>query len=181
MDWWLRFPVFTQATLVQFLHRQQRSCFRPPSLLCPWDPNVFSSNRIQRNNRGQKITACMPVGGNCGQQDTKRPKSQLSSLKSRCQKQGTQKKAGYCNFPCTQHQETHRQTTWASPIAWPLPRPLSSFHVRNQHATLPPRPMANNRPCYLFCCSRNPNKALPEFLVCPLINFCWLRKAKVVV
>lgn len=30
MDWWLGFPVFTQATLVQFLHRQQRSCFRPP-------------------------------------------------------------------------------------------------------------------------------------------------------
>ena len=28
------------------------------------------------------------------------------------------------------------------------------------------------------CCSRSPNKALPEFLVWPFINFYWLRKAR---
>ena len=31
------------------------------------------------------------------------------------------------------------------------------------------------------CCSKNPNKALPEFLAWPLINFYWLRRPRTLV
>lgn len=36
---------------------------------CTWT-NVSSSNKIQRNYKGLKVTVCMPVGANYRQEDT---------------------------------------------------------------------------------------------------------------
>ena len=67
--------------------------------------------------------------------------------------------------------------TWHPPSSRPRDPPLPSLHLRKQLA-----PSEEwGRKCYLFSLSwhsRMPNKALPEFLVWPLVNFYCLQKAK---
>ena len=129
------------------------------------------SNKIQRNYKGLKITACMYSWGKLW---TKRPKIQLPFLKIWEQKQGT------VHAPCTQHHLRGGQTTSATPLPQPLDTPLPSPPIRNQLA--PSRWVSKQGNLLLVfdlhCCSRGPNKALPEFLVWPLINFYWLRRPK---
>ena len=67
------------------------------------------SNKIQRNYKRLKITACMHSWGNYQQQDTKRPKTQLLLLRGKKQKQGTM------HAPCTQH---HQATSDPSLREW---------------------------------------------------------------
>ena len=70
---------------------------------CTWT-NVFPSNKIQRNSKGLKITACT-VGANSGQQDTKRPRSPAATSAELGAKQGT------VHAPCTQHHQRGGQNT----------------------------------------------------------------------
>ena len=67
-------------------------------------------------------------------------------------------------------------------LAWPLDTLLTSPHVRNQLTPRHPRGTSRYGALLLVltphCCSRGPDKPLPEFPAWPLINFYWLRKAK---
>ena len=71
---------------------------------CTWT-NVFSSNRIQRNNKGLKITAHMCNWGILWTIRYKMAKTQLPLLSNREQKQGPA-----CE-PCTQHHQGSGQAT----------------------------------------------------------------------
>ena len=70
---------------------------------------------------------------------------------------------------------------WADHLSRPLDPPLSSPCIRNQLA--PPSGSEQGNLLLVFthsCCSMSPSKALPEFLVWPLINFYWLRRPRTV-
>ena len=59
------------------------------------------------------------------------------------------------------------------------PRHYPSPHIRNKVTSASASGQGN--PLFVLtphCCSRGPRNALPEFLVCPLISFCWLGKAR---
>ena len=89
-------------------------------------------------------------------------------------------KAGYLDMaPCTHHRLRGGQTTEATPPAWPLDTP--PLHIKNNLALLQ-REQASKGACCSHpsaqSCGRVPSKALPEFLVWPLVNFYWLGKAK---
>ena len=93
--------------------------------------------------------------------------------------EGSGAKAGYC--PCPLHRTPPKG--WANHLSNPFnltPGHTPTFTLCNEPA-LPSRG-ANKRNCYLFfthpCHCRSPNKALPEFLVWPLINIYCLGKAK---
>ena len=78
-------------------------------------------------------------------------------------------KAGYCTSPL----HTTPGNTQANHLSQScsLTPPPTPWKEPAHHPSPSPPPRANKGTCYLFCCSRDPNKALPEFLVCPLINF----------
>ena len=62
----------------------------------------------------------------------------------------------------------------AAPTPLPCPHPPSHPHDSSSHT------LGNKLGCLLSSfsptpCSLGPHRALPEFLVCPLINFYWLR------
>ena len=114
-----------------------------------WDPllqfyddctgtHLSSSDKIQRNCMGLKITACMQLGQILDKRDQK---TQLPLLKSPEHKQGT------AHAPCTHRHLRGGQTTRATPPAQPLDTPLPSPHIRNQ---LPPPWGASNGTCCLF-------------------------------
>ena len=75
--------------------------------------------------------------------------------------------------PCIQHHQRGGQTTQITCLTQLLDTPLPSSHRRNQ-LTLTSVSKQGNLLFVLSapCCSRYPSKALPEFLVWPLINFC---------
>ena len=103
-----------------------------------------------------------------------RPKAQLPLLKSQEQKQGTVHAAR------TQRHQRHGQATQATPLDTPLPSP----HTKDQLAPLPQGATQQGNLLKLLtplCHSRAPNKALPEFPVCPLISFCWWRRPRTLV
>ena len=113
------------------------------------------SNKIQRNYKGLKIIACAcTVGTNYKQEPN-------------CQSWGARSKHNIAHAPCAwQHPESGQMTE--SPPLSPLIRNHRLPHLRQQ----------GNKLLLVFapsCCSRIPNKASPEFLVWPLLNFCWLR------
>ena len=123
------------------------------------------------------------VRANSGQKIERDQKTQLLLFKSSEQNTGSAAKAGYCACPL----HTPPPKGWAKPLshppARPLDTPLPSPHIRNKLA--PPRG-ASKQENLLFdlaprCCSRGPNKALPEFLVWPLINFYCLRRQRTLV
>ena len=70
--------------------------------------------------------------------------------------------------PCTQHRQRWGETPEPpfQPDPWTHPYPHSHKE--------PARPHLREQ----ALCSRAPSNALPEFLVWPLVNFYWLRKAK---
>ena len=104
----------------------------------------------------------------------KKAKTQLPLL--RCQEQ----KQGPAHDPCTQHHQGGEQTTTqATPPAWPMNPPLPSPYLKDQLAV--PSGSEQGKLLLVFtpsCCSWSPNKAFPQFLVWPLINFYWLRSPR---
>ena len=102
---------------------------------------------------------------------TKRPKSPTATSEEPGAKAGGQEqKQGTVHAPCTQHHQRGGQSTKATPPAQPLDPPLPSPHGRNQLIRPPFGKQVGKGTCCLFSV-RGPNKALPEFLVWPLINF----------
>ena len=80
-------------------------------------------------------------------------------------------KVGYCTCPL-------HIKGWANHLSHPSSlTPGTNSCPSSEHAS--------KGNCYLFllphCCWKGPNKALPEFPVLPLINFYWLRRARIVV
>ena len=139
--------------------------------------HLSSSNKIQRNYMGLKITACKLQLGQIldkRYKETKKPNCHFWRVWSKSRGLGA--KAGYCTCPL----HTTPPKRWAKhlshPSGRPLDTPLPSPHIRNKLASPPPARGASKRGKPLFvltppCCSRGPNNALPEFLVWPLINF----------
>ena len=126
---------------------------------------LSSSNKIQRNYLGLKITACLQqlehiLGKRC--KETKTP-----VLKSLEQRPGTAC-AQACNSP----------KGWATPkpTLWPMPwTPLPSPYIRNKHSPRSPAPHSSGSeqaretvvcspapPTTHTGCSRGPSKASPE-------------------
>ena len=142
---------------------------------CTWT-RLSSSNKRQRNYMRLKITGCMHSWGKFWTKDTKRPKNPSATF------EGPRAKAGY--FACPLH--TTPPKWWANHPSHP------SVPTPGHTPTLTPykeraRPRAGSKqgnllfvltPC---CCSGVPSKALPEFLVWPLINFYWLRRPRALV
>ena len=121
----------------------------PGALCCSaytWT-HVSSSNKIQRNYRGLKITACMCSWGKFW---TKRPpKTQPPLLRGWEQKPCQEQKQGTAHAPCTQHHPWGGQSTSATLPAGPRDTSPPSPHIRNQ---LPLRG-ASKGTCYLFSLS----------------------------
>ena len=95
-------------------------------------------------------------------------------------------KAGYCACPL----HTPPPKGWVKHLSQPsglTPGPSPTLTPCNEPAHSPQR--ASKGTCCLFSlshppdprCSRDPNKALPEFLVWPLINFYLLRRPRTLV
>ena len=141
------------------------------------------SNKIQINYKTLKITACTLSWGKLWTR-YKRPKIQLSLLKSWEQKQILQ-------MPPRTHHQRGGQTTYATPPAQALDTTLTTLpspYVRNQLTELsPPTPTPAPTPALLELAreqgnllfdffpsnsSGGPNKGLFELLIWHLINFC---------
>ena len=101
--------------------------------------NISWSNKIQRNYKGLKITAC--IGANYGQQDTKRPKNPTATSKK------PEAKAGSCR--CSLHTTSPRG--WARHLSLFLAQPLDPLlllpRIRNE---LTPTWGGSKRACCLF-------------------------------
>ena len=123
-----------------------------PLLQCLHLDNVCLGNKMQRNCKGLKIIACA-VGANYGQKGTKRPKLQVPLLKSWEQKQGVGSKSRVLRMPPAHVTATLGDTPTLIPL-------------RNKLA-----PLTCRVDLIFLCYSRGPSKALPGFLVWPLINF----------
>ena len=153
-----------------------------------WDPLLQCSHRdtplLEQWNikkfYGTK-NACMCSWGKFWTPKIQRDQTiQLPLLKNLDQKLGVGEKAGCCSCPM----EKTPLKGWAdhlsrpsslipghSPILSPYKEQVApSWGVSEQGNLLVV--------LTLQCHSRGPNKALPEFLVWPLINFYWLGKAK---
>ena len=99
---------------------------------CTWK-NISSSNKIQRNYQGLKITVCVcahlgQLMDNKMRKDPKRPTATSEDLGA---KTVPGAKAGSAHAPCTQHHRRAGQTTQAPP---PDPTPghtSTSPHVRS--------------------------------------------------
>ena len=141
---------------------------------CTWT-NVSSSNIIQRNYTGLKITACMGSWDKLGTTRYKKTKNPTATSEE------PRAKAKYCAWAL----HTAPPRGWAdhltTPPARPLDPPLPSPHIRNQLSLPSPAESKQGKLLLVFtplCCSTSPNKDLPEFLVWLLINFCWLRRPR---
>ena len=90
---------------------------------CTWT-NLSSSNKIQGNYMGLKITACICSRHKFWTKDTKRPKNPTASF----EEPGA--KARYWECPRTQHYQSGQNT---GPPLQPEPHtPLPSSHLRNK-------------------------------------------------
>ena len=144
---------------------------------CTWT-NVSSSNKIQRNYKGLKITVCMCSWGKfwTSYKETKKPN---------CHFWRARKKSRVLRMPPAHNTtkgvgKTPKPPLWPDPWTHPYPHPISGTS-----SPAPLREQASKETCYLFllppCCSRDSNKALPEFVVWPLISFYWLRRPRTLV
>ena len=123
---------------------------------CTWT-HLSSSNKIQINCMGLKITVYMPSWGKI--MDKKRDqKTQLPLLK------GLEQTQGSAHAPWTKHHKgvgkSLKPPLWPYPWTHPYPHP----HIRNKLA--PPWGSKQAREPVVCshsppCCSRGPNKALP--------------------
>ena len=117
---------------------------------------MLAPYKIQRNCRRLKITACMCSWGEFfTPKDTQRQKqTRQSFLESQEQKQ-CKNKSRVLSTLCSHH---HKEA--GKPPKPPIqPDPTPTLTPNKEEA-------------------RSPSKALPESLLCPLLNFCRLRKAK---
>ena len=148
-----------------------------PLLQCLYLGKCLLEQQIQRNYTGLKITACMQQFWQILywkiQKDQKIPTttSEEPGAKTRCweQKQST------AHALCTQHPKW-----WAEHLSYPSD--LTPGHTPTltpwKEPAYPPT-LGSKQGDLLFVfhpfCSwsSNPSKALPEFLVWPLVNFCW--------
>ena len=141
--------------------------------VCTWT-NVSSSNKIQRNCKGLKITARSARLGqimdNKIQRDQKSPTA--TSEEPEAKAGGWEQKLGVVHAPCTHHYQRDGR-----PPKVPLNTPLPSPHLRNQlNCLFLCKQVRDPVACSCsHCCSRDSNKTLPEFQVWPLINSYWLR------
>ena len=143
-------------------------------LACTWT-HFSSSNRIQGNYMGLKVTACMRSYGKCWTKDTK--KSNCHFGRAQNKSRGSGAKAGYCACPL----HTTSPKGWANHLSHRSSRTpghtLTLTPCKEQARPSTPWPQgASQQGNLLFvltppCCRKGPNKALPEFLVWPLINF----------
>ena len=129
---------------------------------CTWT-HLSLSNKIQRNYMGQKITACMHSWGKFWTKDKKRPKNPTANFE--------EPGAKTVYFVCPLHIPPTRE--WAKHLSHP------SGPTPGHTPTLTPykeQACSLQRECKWgklllvlapHCCSRGPNKALPEFLVLP--------------
>ena len=99
--------------------------------------------------------------------------TQLPLLKSQKQKQGVRSKKQHTeHVPCTQHDQRGGQTP--KPPLWSGPGTHPYLHPDKERAPSPSLGSEQGNVLLVFtptCCSRGPNKGLPEFFVWPLINF----------
>ena len=142
---------------------------------CTWT-NILSSNKIQRNYKGLKITACMCSEGKLWTIRYKKTKKPTATS----EKPGA--KAVYCECPV----HITPPKAWANYLSHP-PGPIPGHTTTLTPYKESARPhWASEKGNLLLvlappCCSRVPNKALPEFLVWSLINFYWLRRPRTLV
>ena len=116
-----------------------------------WDPLLqclhldSSSNKIQRNYMGLKITACLPTGGaNSGQKIQRDQKTQLTILKSPEQKRGVGSKSRVLSMPPAQNITSGVGRPPKPPLQPDtLDTPLPSPHIRRE---LPPPPALGSKP-----------------------------------
>ena len=139
---------------------------------CTW--TNISSNKIQRNSKGLKITAYSAARANHGQEDTKSLKTQLS--KSRL----LGAKPVY--YACSLHAIPPKG--WAdhlSHLSGPGPT-LTLIPYKEPACT--PHPLESKQArklvafCSPHCCSRGPSKAMPEFSCLASYKFLLIKKAK---
>ena len=141
---------------------------------CTWT-NISSSKKIQRNCKGLKITVCIHSWGKLWTRRYKKTKTPTAISEE------LGAKAGY--WACPLHSTPPRG--WAdhlSHASGPTPGHTPALTPYKEAAHPPWEGNLEQGNLLLVlappCCSRSPRKALPEFLVWPLINFCWLGKAK---
>ena len=159
---------------------------------CTWT-HLSSSNKTQRNCA--RPSACA-AGADSGQkiQESKKPICHFWRAWSE-KAEGQEQKQGAAQAPLHAIPLKGWADHLSSPPARPLDAPLPSAHIRNKLTTTPGSNGAGGgvggreaskqenllivltRPC----CSRDLNKAVPEFLVWPLINFYCLRRPRTLV
>ena len=90
-------------------------------------------------------------------------------------------KAKYCAYPLYSTPPKVEQNTQSIPLVWPLDPHLTSLYIRSQLVLTQGASKQGTMFLVLIphWCSRGPSKALPEFFVCPLINFYWLLRLTV--
>ena len=138
--------------------------------------NISSSNEIQRNYMGLKITACMHSWGKLWTKN-KKPNCHLWRAGSKNKVLGA--KAGYCACPL----HTTPPDGWANHLSHPSsPTPGHTLTFTPYKEPAHTRSGSEQGNLLLvfapFCTCRSPYKALPEFLVWPLVNFYWLRRPR---
>ena len=134
---------------------------------CTWT-HLSSSNKIQRNYMGLKITACRDNWGKFWTKIQRDQKTQLPLLKSLEQKQGIGSKSRVLHA-CPLHTPPPKprphptlEDPWPHPYPHPIARKQLATPSGHKQLLLVPTPR---------CGSRGPNNPLPEFPVWPLINF----------
>ena len=123
---------------------------------CTWI-NISSSNKIQRNYMGLKITACMCNWGKLWAKDTKSPKNPTATSEELGGKTGClEQKQGTLHGPCTQY-----HTAYKEPACF-------RAQARDPVTCFPLLPDPFNK---------GPKKALPEFFLSGLwpISIDWGR------
>ena len=121
------------------------------------------------------------LGANKMAKSYKKTKNPVATSKSPEQKQGVRSKGGVLRMPSAHNtakgwadHPSHASdlTPGPAPTLAPYKEPGHCFNLfGSKHGNL--------LVAFAFsCCSRGPNKALPESLARPLINFYWLREAK---
>ena len=134
--------------------------------------NISSSNKIQRNYKAVKIAMCIHSLDKLWTVGYKKNENPDAISKD------PGEKAGYCT--CTLHTAPPRG--WADHLnhpSGPTPGPASPLAPYKAPAHLLSGSEQGNLLLVFdpFCCSKSPNKTLPEILIWLRINLYWLRKA----
>lgn len=138
---------------------------------------VSSSNKMQRHYKGLKITECLNIWGKfwTRYKKTKKPTATSEDLRG---------KAGRCAW--TLHTAPPRG--WKDHLSHPTgptPRSVPILILYKESAHAPTHTVSEKGKVLLSFalswCSRSPNNDLPEFPVCPLVNFYLLMRPRTLV